>query len=149
MIELFTNEGVKIGEFHSLQEIKDKLDLLPDNLNIAPIKERRIQELNDVTDSYFYSCALKRGGYKNMGEINYDATVDNDPDAKFLQKLYDALWAKEAEIEEQIDKMSLEELLNLDIKKLTKTEYDKVLKELEASIESSTSNSDNEEGSNE
>jgi hypothetical protein len=45
--------------------------------------------------------------------------------------------------------MSLEELLNLDIKKLTKTEYDKVLKELEASIESSTSNSDNEEGSNE
>jgi len=110
------------------------------------LKNWKKEELSDATDLYFYSQAKRRGGYLNMGEINFDADVENDPDAKFLQKLYKALWEREVELEEQIDKMSLEELLNLDIEKLTKTEYDKVLKELEASS-SESSNSDNQEGS--
>ena len=65
-----------------------------------------------------------------MGEIVHDAQ-EGDSDAQFLLKLYDAIWEKEEEFETQIDSMSLEELLNLDVQKICKEAYDQVKAELE------------------
>ena len=69
-----------------------------------------------------------------MGEIIYDAE-QGDEDALFLKSLYDAIWAREEELEAQIDEMSLEELLNLNVQKICKEAYDQVKAELETTSE--------------
>lgn len=98
--------------------------------NEEQLRTCMIDTLNWLTDRYFYAEAEKRGGYKNMGEINYDAD-QGDPDAQFLRKLYDAIWAKEEELEGLIGQKTFDELLALDLKKLCEEEYNKVVQELE------------------
>ena len=96
----------------------------------AIARKKQKENLCQFTDRYFYGKAELRGGYLNMGEITYDAQ-NGDPDAQFLLKLYDAIWEKEDELEKQIDQMSLEELLNLDIDSFARQAYDTVVAELE------------------
>jgi len=101
------------------------------------------QELSQATDRYFYSQAKQRGGYLNMGEIVHDAG-EGDPDAQFLLKLYDAIWKKEEELENQIDSMSLEELLKIkNMETWVKPHYDQVVAELENVADSTTDNTSN------
>jgi|GEM_PF-4781130 len=95
------------------------------------IAKEKKRELSQATDRYFYSQAKARGGYLNMGEILYDAQ-QGDPDAKFLKQLYDAIWAKEEELEAQLEQMSLEQLLELDLEAWAKEAYDQVKAELES-----------------
>jgi len=90
--------------------------------------------LSSQTDRYFYTEAENRGGYKNMGEIIYDAE-QGDEDAQFLKSLYDAIWTKEEELEQIVDSMTIEELLNLDVQKICKEAYDQVKAELETTSE--------------
>jgi len=129
-IELFTTDGVKVGEFTSMNAIAEIADALPENLDVSPMRSHKKQELSDVTDLYFYSQAKARGGYLNMGEITYDAS-QGDPDATFLKQLYDAIWAKEEELEAQLEQMSLEQLFELDLETWAKEAYDQVKAELE------------------
>jgi len=138
-IELFTTDGVKVGEFTSMNAIAEIADALPENLDVSPMRSHKKQELSDATDLYFYSQAKLHGGYLNMGEIVHDAG-EGDPDAQFLLKLYDAIWEKEEELENQIDSMSLEELLNLNIEAWVKPLYDQIVAELENAADSTTNN---------
>jgi len=89
------------------------------------LKDAFIDTLNWITDRYFYEEANKRGGYKNMGEIMYDAQ-EGDSDAIFLKSLYDAVWNKEEELENKVMSMSFEELLSFDVKKFAYEAYDEV-----------------------
>ncbi len=110
------------------------------NYELDPTEAKRA--LSSQTDRYFYSQAKARGGYLNMGEIVHDAG-EGDPDAQFLLKLYDAIWEKEEELENQIDSMSLEELLNLNIEAWVKPLYDQIVAELENTADSTTDTTSN------
>ncbi|WP_457755171.1 hypothetical protein [Thermovibrio ammonificans] len=104
------------------------------------VKEKRKEELSQATDRFFYTQAKQRGGYINMGEIEHDSKA-GDPDAQFLDELYDALWEKEEELESQIDSMALEELLKIeDMDAWAKPHYDAVVAELENAADSTTDN---------
>ena len=89
------------------------------------LSDYRKMELNQVTDRYFYAEAKARGDYLNMGEIIYDAQA-GDPDATFLKQLYDAVWAKEEELEKQLEEMTLDQLLELDLEAWAREAYDQV-----------------------
>ena len=107
------------------------------------IKEKEAKEilkqvLNSFTDNYFYAEAKARGDYLNMGEIIYDAQA-GDPDATFLKALYDAVWAKEEELEKQLEEMTLDQLLELDLEAWAKKAYDQVKAELENQTENTES----------
>jgi hypothetical protein len=93
------------------------------------VKEKK-KKLNTITDRYFYAEAKTRGDYLNMGEIIYDAQA-GDPDATFLKQLYDAVWAKEEELEKQLEEMTLDQLLELDLEAWAKEAYNQVKAELE------------------
>jgi len=112
-----------------VDESGNKIWNVPENEN--ELRSCVIDTLNWLTDNYFYSIAQKRGGYRNMGEINYDADIDKDSDAIYLQKLYDVLWNKEEELEKQINSMSFEELLKLNLKGWVYPIYDALAKDLE------------------
>jgi 2-hydroxychromene-2-carboxylate isomerase len=94
------------------------------------LSDYRKMELNQVTDRYFYSIAKEKGDYLNMGEIIHDAQA-GDPDATFLKQLYDAIWAKEEELEAELEQMTLDQLLELDLEAWAKEAYDQVKAELE------------------
>jgi len=90
-----------------------------------------ILQLSSLTDQYFYNEAKKRD-YLNMGEILYDAQANPpDPDAVFLKKFYDAIWEKEDLLEKEIQKMSLEELLNLNLREWAYKQYEEIKRGLE------------------
>jgi len=109
---------------------------------VPQLSELAKRELSKATDRYFYSQAKARGGYLNMGEIVHDAG-EGDEDAQFLLKLYDAIWEKEEELEEQIETMSLEELLKIEsMEAWVKPYYDAVVTE----VENSLVNTDTSEG---
>jgi len=122
---------------------KDREAGITTTYEVPQLSKLAKQELSDATDLYFYSQAKLHGGYLNMGEIERDKKT-GDQDALFLDALYDAIWEKEEELEKQIDKMSLEELLNLDIEKLCKEAYDPIVKELSQKQQNTQ---DNQEGS--
>ena len=103
---------------------------IPELANEDTAKQCFVDTLNWLTDRYFYDVAKQRGGYLNMGEIIYDAE-QGDEDAQFLKNLYDAIWAKEEELEAELEQMSLDQLLELDLKAWTKEHYDAVKAELE------------------
>ncbi len=94
------------------------------------LKQAMVDTLKWLTDRYFYNEAKKRGDYINMGEIVYDAS-QGDPDAEFLKALYDAIWEKEEELEAQLEGMSLEQLLELDLEAWARSAYDQVKANLE------------------
>ena len=95
------------------------------------IQPQAIKTLSFLTDQYFYNEASKRD-YLNMGEILYDAQANPpDPDAVFLKRLYDAIWAKEEELENQLKSMSLEELLNLNLREWAYKQYEEIKRGLE------------------
>jgi hypothetical protein len=94
------------------------------------VKKICITQLNTLTDRYFYAEAKARGDYLNMGEIIHDAQA-GDPDATFLKQLYDAIWAKEEELEAELEQMTLDQLLELDLEAWAKEAYDQVKAELE------------------
>ncbi len=141
--ELNTIEGYEVisapaewdGNIEKLKYENGKIVLLSEeeylNLRKQKITSQKIKELNEITDIYFYQEAEQRGGYKNMGEILYDAQ-NGDPDALFLKSLYDAVWAKEEEYEAQLKQKSLEELLELDLESWAKDTYDQVKSNLMA-----------------
>jgi len=79
-----------------------------------------------LTDRYFYAEAKANGGYLNMGEIMFDAQEYEEPDALYLKKLYDAIWAKEEELEAQLEQMTLKQLLELDLETWAKEAFDAV-----------------------
>ena len=107
-------------------EFRKFLKTSPENVQIAYIKA-----LTNLTDQYFYNEAKKRD-YLNMGEILYDAQANPpDPDAVFLKKLYNAIWAKEEELENQLKSMSLEELLNLNLRNWAYKQYEEIKRGLE------------------
>ena len=126
------------GNLERLKYENRKLSLIPEEeyieLKRQELLKKRIDQLNQATDNYFYSEAENRGGYKNMGEIVYDAR-QGDSDAKFLLKLYDAIWNKEEELEEQLQGMSLSELEQLNVQELTNSIYEQVKENLESSGE--------------
>jgi len=77
------------------------------------VKKDIKNQLNAITDQYFYNHAANRGDYRNMGEIYVDAQ-NNDPDAQYLLKLYDAVWDVEEAAENEIDQLSdLNQLLQI------------------------------------
>jgi len=119
--------------FPNLKDLK--LAIAEGRIEIEKVENHNLDEyfvflLNNLTDQYFYQTAQERGDYKNMGEIYIDAQA-NDPDAQFLLKLYDAVWKKEEELEQELQKMGLEGPLNLDLQKWAYQKYDQVKKELE------------------
>jgi len=121
------------GNLERLKYENGQLTLIPEEeyieLKRQKLLKERIEQLNQATDDYFYAEAAERGDYKNMGEIVYDAQ-QGDEDAKFLLKLYDAIWEKEEELEEQLTNMSLSELEQLNIQELTTSTYDQVKENL-------------------
>ena len=118
-------------ENYDISKEEVRRQLVNEGIDIESIAKKKVkQELNDTTDLYFYSQAKRRGGYLNMGEIERDKKA-GDPDALFLDALYDAIWEKEEELEGQVDSMSLEELLNLNIEAWVKPLYDQIVAELE------------------
>ena len=119
--------------FPNLKDLK--LAIAEGRIEIEKVENHNLDEyfvflLNNLTDQYFYQTAQERGDYKNMGEIYIDAQA-NDPDAQFLLKLYDAVWKKEEELEQELQKMGLEGPLNLDLQKWAYQKYDQVKEELE------------------
>ncbi len=130
----FKHNG-KVYENYNLADGETVEQLKAQGVDVLTVaKEGRKTELSQATDRYFYYQAKARGGYLNMGEIVHDAG-EGDPDAQFLLKLYDAIWEKEEELEKQIDSMSLEELLNLNIEAWVKPLYDQIVAELENTSE--------------
>ena len=102
-----------------------------EGVDVEKIKENFITSLNTLTDRYFYSEAKAREDYLNMGEIIYDAQA-GDPDAIFLKQFYGAILAKEEELEKQLEEMTLDQLLELDLEAWAREQYDAVKAELEA-----------------
>ena len=121
------------GNIEKLKYKNGQLTLIPEEeyieLKRKKLIEERIKELNEATDTYFYKEAAERGDYKNMGEIVYDAQ-QGDEDAGFLLRLYDAIWEKEEELENQVKEMSLSELQQLNISNFIKTVYDPIKDQL-------------------
>ncbi|HFC97930.1 MAG TPA: hypothetical protein ENJ40_05680 [Thermosulfurimonas dismutans] len=103
---------------------------IPELANEAKARECFIDTLNWLTDRYFYAEAKARGGYLNMGEIEHDA-AQGDSDAQFLRQLYDAVWAKEEELEAELSQMTLQQLLELDLESWARSAYDQVKANLE------------------
>ena len=103
---------------------------IPELANEAKARECFIDTLNWLTDRYFYAEAKARGGYLNMGEIEHDA-AQGDSDAQFLRQLYDAVWAKEEELEAELSQMTLQQLLELDLESFSRSAYDQVKANLE------------------
>jgi len=103
---------------------------IPELANEETARKCFIDTLNWLTDRYFYAEAKTRGDYLNMGEIIYDAQA-GDPDATFLKALYDAVWAKEEELEKQLEEMTLDQLLELDLEAWAREAYDQVKADLE------------------
>ena len=113
---------------------KDEEAGIATTYEVPQFSELAKEELSKATDHYFYSQAEARGGYLNMGEINYDAK-EGDKDAQFLLRLYDAIWEKEEELEKQIETMELEELLKIEsMEAWVKPYYDAVVTEVENSV---------------
>ena len=139
MITIRTINGIFIVGVEQLKIFQGEILDIEDKRKEIP--EFFKKEISNLTDSYFYTEAKARGGYLNMGEIYVDAQ-ENDPDAKFLLKLYDAIWEKEEELESRINSMNLEELLNLDIKKLVKESYDPIKESLETATESESTSTE-------
>jgi len=83
---------------------------IADFSNPETVKDAIVETLNYITDRYFYEIAAERGDYKNMGEIYVDAS-QNDPDAKYLLKLYEAVWNAEEEAENEIGQITDQEKL--------------------------------------
>jgi len=75
---------------------------IADFSNPETAKDAIVETLNYLTDRYFYEIAAERGDYKNMGEIYVDAS-QNDPDAQYLLKLYEAVWNAEEEAENEVN----------------------------------------------
>ncbi len=96
----------------------------------AELRDCLVNTLNWLTDRYFYTEAKARGGYLNMGEIEHDA-AQGDSDAQFLRQLYDAVWAKEEELEAELSQMTLQQLLELDLESWARSAYDQVKANLE------------------
>ena len=121
------------GNLERLKYENGQLTLIPEEeyieLKRQELLKKRIDQLNQATDDYFYSEAEDRGGYKNMGEIVYDAQ-QGDSDARFLLKLYDAIWNKEEELEDQLQGLSLSELEQLNVQELTSSTYEQVKENL-------------------
>jgi len=137
-VELEGKKGIvniEVKDFEELKAIAKTLEVEEVSQIQTPAKEL----LSRATDRYFYFQARAKGGYLNMGEIVHDAG-EGDPDAQFLLKLYDAIWGKEEELEEQIDSMTLEELFNLNIEAWVKPLYDQIVAELENAADSTTDN---------
>ena len=139
MVTVKTINGIFIVGVEQLKIFQGEILDIEDKRKEIP--EFFKKEISNLTDSYFYTEAKARGGYLNMGEIYVDAQ-ENDPDAKFLLKLYDAIWEKEEELESRIDSMNLEELLNLDIEKLVKESYDPIKESLETATESESTSTE-------
>ena len=130
MLVTFKHNGITYENF-DISDEKTRQQLTEQGVDVETVLKTEIKkQLSEQTDNYFYAEAENRGGYKNMGEILYDAD-QGDPDAQFLKKLYDEIWAKEEELEDLIDQKTIDELLALDLKKLCEEEYGKVVQELE------------------
>jgi len=131
----FTYKGRKFVNYDSsdeetLQQLKEQLNATDEEINEL-LRRLVIEQLISFTDQYFYNEAKKRD-YLNMGEILYDAQANPpDPDAVFLKKLYNAIWAKEEELENQLKSMSLEELLNLNLRNWAYKQYEEIKRGLE------------------
>lgn len=169
-IELFTTDGVKIGEFSSIRAITEITDTLPKNLDVSPIRERRKQELSQATDSYIQrklseidedladlvsekswleGVFAARGispekvrnatvavvvGQKTIDEALSELSIPDDLVSDFKRAVEiakiiawkEAIWKAEAKLEEQVDSMTLEELLHLDVKNLCEDTYSKI-----------------------
>jgi len=179
-IELFTTDGVKVGEFTSMRAIAEIADALPENLDVSPLKEHRKQELSQATDSYIqrklqeidedlsdltseaqviegrilYLAAKENvsittdevkqkialfiaGSYTEQDAVNdlKEKGLSDETVQKILPLLQrgveiakilnwkEEIWAKEAELESQINNIALEQLLQLDVKALCETAY--------------------------
>ena len=110
---------VKVGNLiyrnatiYHTDENGNQTKILPLPESEEELKKVIIDTLNYLTDVYFYRQAEARGGYRNMGEIKVDADA-GDTDARFLLQLYNAIWNKEEELEENIQSKTLEELQEL------------------------------------
>ncbi len=116
---------------YDLSDDNVKQRLIAEGIDLQEVvKNFLIEKLNRETDRYFYAEAKARGGYLNMGEIEHDA-AQGDPDAQFLRQLYDAVWAKEEELEAELSQMTLQQLLELDLESWARSAYDQVKANLE------------------
>ena len=124
------------GELSRLRYTGSEVVLIPEEewreLRLAETRRQLIERLNAFTDEWFYHEASLRGGYRNMGEILYDAET-GDEDATFLKALYDAVWSKEEDLEGQLGELTLEELQGLDLESWAREAFEQVKSELEAS----------------
>ena len=149
-MKIVIKKGDKIaflGEVKDIEELKQILASIKRadkelgynfTYEVDGITDLAISLLNTLTDRYFYSIAKEKGDYINMGEILHDAQA-GDPDATFLKQLYDAIWAKEEELEKQLEEMSLDQLLELDLEAWAREQYDAVKAELENQTENTES----------
>ena len=122
-------------------ETKEKFYPVVNLENTDEVRTAIIETLNYLTDQYFYGHARERGDYKNMGEIYVDAQ-NNDPDAQYLLKLYDAVWDAEEAAENEIDQLSdLNQLLQIlqDVPGYLLPKLEEAKQNLDASLSSTTS----------
>jgi len=125
----------------TVDENGQKVYLVVNLENADEVKDAIVETLNYLTDQYFYNHAAERGDYKNMGEIYVDAQ-NNDSDAQYLLKLYNAVWDAEEQTENEIEQLSdLNQLLQIlqDVPGYLLPKLEEAKQNLDASLSSTTS----------